>query len=255
MDEVKLRLLGTATSQGVPVIACDCVVCQSSDPRDHRLRNSAMFSLGDQHVVVDTGPDFRQQMLQASIKEIAGVLYSHEHNDHVAGLDDVRPFCFRQNCAIKMYALPRVAADIRQRYAYAFSDNPYPGAPVLDMRSVEAFDTISLGGMHLQAIPVAHGELPILGYRCGKKAYLTDVKRLGEAAKAALANLDVLVLTCLQYGDHHSHMNLEEALALAEEMGAKRTVLTHLSHKIGLHAELEAKLPAGIELGYDGMRL
>ncbi len=255
MAEIRLRLLGTATSQGVPVIGCDCSACKSSDPRDQRLRNSAMFSLGEQHVIIDTGPDFRQQMLQAKIKEIAGVLYSHEHNDHVAGLDDVRPFCFRQNCAIKMYALPRVAADIQQRYAYAFSDNPYPGAPVLDLQTLEAFDTISLGGMRLQAIPVEHGDLPILGYRCGDKAYLTDVKSLSEAAKAALANLEVLVITCLQYGDHHAHMNLEEALTLAEEMGAKRTVFTHLSHRIGLHSDLEVKLPPGVELGYDGMRL
>lgn len=255
MDEVSLTLLGTATSQGVPVIGCHCEACKSYDPRDQRLRNSALFSLGSKRVVIDTGPDFRQQMLRSGTEQLTAVLYSHEHNDHVAGLDDVRPYCFRQSCAIRLFALPRVAQDIRQRYGYAFSENPYPGAPVLDMQEIQAMEVIQFDEMAITAIPVEHGNLPILGYRCGNKAYLTDVKSLSEPAKAALAGLEVLVLTCLQYEAHHSHLHVEAALALAEELGAKRTVFTHLSHRLGRHASFEASLPQGVELGYDGMRL
>ncbi len=255
MNKVRLTILGSATSQGVPVIGCDCPACRSSDPRDNRLRNSGMFSKSGQHVVVDTGPDFRAQMLRARISELAGVLYSHEHNDHVAGLDDLRPFCFRQRMDIPLYALPRVAADLRQRYAYAFSGKPYPGVPTLALHEIEAIAEFKLGGMQFQTIPVAHGKLPILGYRCEDIAYLTDVKTLSQIALKRLQNLRVLVLTCLQFKEHHSHLNYEEAIALSQLIGAKRTIFTHLSHRIGTHAELQAKLPAGIEVGYDGMVL
>lgn len=251
----QLTILGSATSQGVPVIGCDCAACRSTDPRDQRLRNSGLFSKNGQHVVVDTGPDFRQQMLTSCIQTLAGVLYSHEHNDHVAGLDDLRPFCFRQKENIPLYALPRVANDLRQRYSYAFMENPYPGVPLLDLQEINPAETIHLGGMQFTAIPVNHGKLPILGYRCEDIAYLTDIKSLPEAAFSLLKNLRVVVLTALQRDEHHSHLRLDEALELATKIGAERTILTHLSHRIGPHAELQQELPAGVEVGYDGMVL
>lgn len=251
----RLTILGSATSQGVPVIGCDCAACRSTDPRDQRLRNSALFSSNGQHVVIDTGPDFRRQMLDNRVKTLAGVLYSHEHNDHVAGLDDLRPFCFRQRENIPLYALPRVARDLKTRYAYSFAENPYPGVPTLDLKEIDPLDKIELGGMQFIAIPVNHGRLPILGYRCADIAYLTDIKSLPDKSFSLLKNLRVLVITALQLDEHHSHLRLDEALELAKKIGAERTILTHLSHRIGPHAELQAELPAGVEVGYDGMRL
>lgn len=255
MAALQLTILGSATSQGVPVIGCECAACSSSDPRDQRLRNSALFSKNGQHVVIDTGPDFRRQMLNARIKTLAGVLYSHEHNDHVAGLDDLRPFCFRQEENIPLYALPRVVEDFKVRYNYAFRENPYPGVPTLDLNEINPLEKIKLAGMEFTAIPVNHGKLPILGYRCEDIAYLTDVKSLPEEAFPLLKDLRVIVLTALQRQEHHSHLRLDEALELAKRVGAERTILTHLSHRIGPHAELELEMPVGVEVGFDRMRL
>lgn len=255
MERLRLTLLGTATSQGVPVIGCDCATCRSTDPRDKRLRNSAAFSRGNQRVVIDTGPDFRQQMLRISPRFLAGILFSHEHNDHVAGLDDLRPYCFAQRMDIPLYALPRVAKTLRQRFAYAFAKNPYPGVPRLGLREIEAGQEVKLGGMRFTAIPVNHGKLPILGYRCEDIAYLTDVKTLPAAAKEALRGVRLLAISCLQHQDHHSHLTLAEALELIEELAPERAVLTHLSHRFPPHAQLQLELPPGVEVGYDGMVL
>ncbi|MEL6355498.1 MAG: MBL fold metallo-hydrolase [Bacteroidota bacterium] len=255
MDSLKLTILGSATSQGVPVIGCDCPACRSTDPRDDRTRNSALFSRGDSHVVIDTGPDFRRQMLRTGIKEVAGVLYTHEHNDHVAGMDDLRPFCFRQKMDIPLYALPRVVKEIKSRFAYAFGENRYPGVPTLKFHEIEAGDHVPLGDFIFEAIPVMHGRLPILGFRCEDVAYLTDVKTLDPVAKGRLRNLRVLVITCLQREPHIAHLTLDECLALIEELQPERAILTHLSHLIGPHAQLQAVLPRGVEVGYDGMIL
>lgn len=255
MKKLRLTLLGTATSQGVPVIGCSCDSCRSSDPRDKRLRNSAVFSRGDQQVVIDTGPDFRQQMLRMPHRFLAGVLYTHEHNDHVAGLDDLRPYCFKQKMDIPMFALPRVVADLKVRYGYAFSDDPYPGVPMLDLQTIAAGQSVQLGGMEFKAIPVLHGKLPIVGYRCEDIAYLTDVKHLTPAAKAMLKGVRILAISCLQHKEHHSHLTLDEALEIIEELQAERAVLTHLSHRFPPHAKLQLELPEGVEVGYDGMEL
>lgn len=253
VNDLRLTILGSATSQGVPVIGCDCAACKSTDPRDNRLRNSAVFSKAGKQVIIDSGPDFRQQMLRHSHGHLAGILYSHEHNDHVAGLDDLRPFCFRQKENIPLYGLPRVIKDIKTRFAYAFAENPYPGVPTLDLLTIEAGQKIKLGNMDFQAIPVLHGKLPILGYRCEDIAYLTDVKYLESAARTLLRGVRVLVLSCLQHKQHHSHLNLDEALHLIEDMQPERCILTHLSHYFPPHAKLELELPDGVEVGYDGM--
>lgn len=255
MDRLQLTLLGTATSQGVPVIGCSCPSCKSTDPRDKRLRNSAAFTKGNQRVVIDTGPDFRQQMLRISNCWLAGILYSHEHNDHVAGLDDLRPYCFSQEMDIPLYGLPRVIGEIKGRYAYAFAENPYPGVPTLATHTIEAGQEIELGGMKFTAIPVQHGQLPILGYRCEDIAYLTDVKTLTPQAKLLLKGVRTLLLSCLRHAEHHSHLSLQEALALIEELKPQRTILTHLSHLFPPHAQLELELPEGVEVGYDGMEI
>lgn len=206
-------------------------------------------------VVIDTGPDFRQQMLAHSYGHLAAVLYSHEHNDHVAGLDDLRPYCFRQKENIPLYGLPRVIGDIKSRFAYAFSDNPYPGVPTLSLHEIKAGQSLQLGGMDFTTIPVLHGKLPILGFRCEDIAYLTDVKLLEQAALDLLAGVRVLVLSCLQHKEHHSHLNLEEALEVIKRVAPERTILTHLSHRFPPHAQLQLELPEGVEVGYDGLRL
>ncbi len=248
-----LRLLGTATSQGVPVIGCDCATCQSTDPRDRRSRTSALLCVGEARLCIDAGPDFRAQMLREGVQRLDAIVLTHEHNDHTAGLDDVRPFCFMQQVDMPVYCLPRVARELKERFAYAFSD--YPGVPKLDVREVEFGQRIPFAGLELEMLHVAHGKLPIIGLRIGDLAYLTDVKVLPEATLERLGGIETLILSCLNHRGTHSHLSVEEALAYAKRIAARQTVLIHLSHRVGPHAEFEAELPAGVRVGYDGMRL
>lgn len=248
-----LTLLGTATSQGVPVIACGCSVCKSTDPRDQRLRASALFSHEGKNMVVDTGPDFRQQMLRARVGSIEGVIITHEHNDHTAGLDDLRPFCFKQKMDIPVYCLPRVAADLRARFAYAFTD--YPGVPRLDIREVNFGDTIPFAGHEIQVLEVIHGALPIIGLCTRDLAYLTDVKALPARTQVQCKDKEAVVISALNHAGTHSHLSLTEALAYLEELAPKRGVLTHFSHKMGRVADVNPTLPPGVEMGFDGIQL
>ncbi|MGB3547520.1 MAG: MBL fold metallo-hydrolase [Saprospiraceae bacterium] len=255
MNELSLRLLGTGTSQGVPVIGCDCAVCTSTDPRDRRLRTSALVRRGATNLVIDTGPDFREQMLAARPDSLTGVLYTHEHADHVAGLDDVRPFVFRQRSSVDLYGNERTLGEIRRRFDYAFSPNPYPGAPRLNTHILHPGRAARLGEIEFTPLALFHGDLPILGYHFGDIAYLTDVKTLPPATYEALRGIDTLVLDALHHYPHHSHLNLEEALAEVEKIKPRRTVFVHASHYMGRYAEVQAGLPPGVELGYDGMTL
>ncbi|MBB4078413.1 phosphoribosyl 1,2-cyclic phosphate phosphodiesterase [Lewinella aquimaris] len=248
-----LRLLGTATSQGVPVIGCRCAACTSSDPRDNRLRTAAIVCADDARIAVDAGPDFRAQMLAARTDRLDGILLTHEHNDHTAGIDDVRPFCFMQQIDMPVYCLPRVARELKERFAYAFTD--YPGVPKLDVREVAFGDRIPLGSTTIELLRVNHGKLPILGFRVGDLAYLTDAKVLPEASLDRLRGLETLVISCLNFHGTHSHLSVEEALAYVDLLQPRRAVLFHLSHRLGPHATFAAQLPAGVELGYDGMKL
>ncbi|MEM8586007.1 MAG: MBL fold metallo-hydrolase [Bacteroidota bacterium] len=249
---VKLRLLGTGTSQGVPVIGCDCETCRSTDPRDKRLRVAAHFRSRNTSVVVDAGPDFRQQMLTNEIKWLDALLVTHEHNDHIAGLDDLRTFCFRQRAEIPVFALPRVVTQIKERFAYAFSKKPYPGVPRLSLHTIKPGESFRIGELEFLPIPIMHGKLDIVGFRCGSYAYLTDVKTLPESAYPILKDLDTLVISALQPGTHHSHLNLEEALEEIDRIQPKEAYLTHLSHLFPPAAELESQLPSGVYLGVDG---
>lgn len=249
----ELELTGTATSQGVPVIGCHCAACTSTDPRDNRLRNSAVLRVGEARLAIDAGPDFRTQMLRSGVKRLDGILVTHEHNDHTAGIDDVRPYCFMQHTDMPVYCLPRVAEEIKQRFAYTFSD--YPGVPKLDIREVAFGNCIEVGGLQVSLLEVSHGKLPILGFRVNDLAYLTDVKTLPEASLQRLRDLDTLVLSCLNDRGTHSHLSVAEALAYVDLLQPRNTVLFHLSHRLGPHHQLQARLPRGIRVGYDGMRL
>jgi phosphoribosyl 1,2-cyclic phosphate phosphodiesterase len=250
-----VTILGTGTSQGVPVIGCDCRVCTSPDPRDQRLRTAALVEQNGKHVQIDTGPDFRQQMLRAAPPYVDAILYTHEHADHTAGLDDVRPFNFMHRRDMPLYALERVGDELRKRFDYAFAERPYPGAPMLDLHHIEAGQQFTAAGMEWEAIPVLHGQLPILGFRTGNFVYLTDVKTLSPAALEQVAGCDALVINALHHSEHRTHLNLDESLRLIDRIAPRRAYLTHLSHRMGLHAEIEPTLPPGVFIAYDGLRI
>lgn len=252
--KMKVTFLGTGTSQGIPVINSEHPVCLSSDSRDKRLRSSVLIEWGENSYVIDCGPDFRYQMLRANVKRINGILFTHEHADHVAGLDDIRPFVF-QIGALPIYAKSRVLKNLKERFAYIFEEkNKYPGAPSV-VGNVVAETHFMLGGLSVVPIEVMHGELPILGFRFADFAYLTDVKTLKGKEKTKLKNLDVLVINALRYEPHYSHLTIDEALAIIEELKPKQAYITHISHKLGFHAVVEEKMPANVFLAYDELVL
>jgi phosphoribosyl 1,2-cyclic phosphate phosphodiesterase len=251
---LKITLLGTGTSQGVPVIACTCDVCLSDDPRDHRLRSSVLVEKDETVIVIDTGPDFRQQMLTHRVINLTGVLFTHEHKDHVAGLDDVRAFNFILKRHIDVYAEQRVQEALKREYAYIFAEEKYPGVPRITMHLIENKE-FRIGGVNILPIRAYHHHLPVFGFRIGNFAYLTDVKSIPEEELNKLKDVDVLVLTALRKTEHLSHMNLEEAIGLVNKIKPKTTYLTHLSHAFGLHDKEEALLPDHIRIGYDGLSI
>lgn len=254
MDHLlELTFLGTGTSQGVPVIGCNCYVCQSDDARDQRLRTAAMLSYRGKHIVIDAGPDFRQQMLRAQPSFVDAILLTHEHNDHVNGLDDVRAYNFMRMQDMPIYCSARVADDLRARFAYAFSERPYPGAPRFALQIINKDTPFRVAGFEVQPLEVMHGNLPILGFRVGNLAYTTDVKSIAPAELLKLQELDTLVISALHHTEHHSHLTLEEALEWAGRIGARRTYLLHFSHRMGLQSEVEEKLPPGVFAAYDGL--
>lgn len=257
MDKkLKGVFLGTGTSQGVPVIGSDDPVCLSTDARDMRLRTSFMVEKNETRVVVDCGPDFRMQMLRAKVDRLDGIVFTHEHNDHVLGIDDTRPLVFKSEKEMPIYALNRVIEEIKQRFPYVFQENRYPGVPRIEEHAIE-FDAFEIGDLHIQPVLVYHGQLPILGYIFDEKlAYLTDVKHLPDETKEKLKNIDVLIISALRKDrPHHAHLLLDDAVDLAQELNAKQTYLTHISYEMGFFAEVNLQLPNGISLAYDNLEI
>ncbi len=256
-SDITLTLLGTGSSLGVPVVGCDCEVCRSADPRDKRLRTSALLSVGGVNIVIDAGPDFRYQMLRAGVRRIDAVLLTHEHKDHTGGVDDLRTFNYLQGAPIQLYALPRVAESVRHDYHYAFAPRNvrYSGVPDVEVNEVEVGEVFTVSGVEVEALGVMHGRLPILGYRIGGVCYITDVSEFSEPLLQRLRGCDVLVLSALRRKEHVSHLSLAQALRVVEAVAPDRAIFTHCSHNIGLYDEVQGELPAGVELGYDGMRV
>ena len=251
---MRITLTGTGTSQGIPVIACDCEVCTSKDPRDNRLRAACVVETADITFAIDAGPDFRYQMLQAGIKHLDAVLFTHQHKDHTAGLDDVRPFIFKNKKAMDIYASSGVLTHLKGEFAYAFEENPYPGAPVFTTHEITT-TPFQLGATAIIPIHTMHGKLPVFGFRIGKFAYVTDTNFIPEDSLALLQGLDVLVLDALRLSPHHSHFSLDEAIEVAQLLQAKKTYFTHISHLMGPHAKVSDYLPDSIALAHDGLKI
>jgi len=250
----QVTFLGTGTSQGVPIISCKCEVCTSKDSRDSRLRSSVLVQTDANSIVIDTGPDFRQQMLKNKVENLTAVLFTHEHKDHVAGLDDVRPFNFIQKQAIDVYAEARVQDALRREYAYIFSEEKYPGIPEINMHLIGE-DCFYVGETKVIPIRLFHHKLPILGYRIGDFCYLTDMKTIPEPELEKLKGVKVLVVNALRKEQHLSHFNLDEALSFIELIKPQSAYLTHLSHRFGLHKQEEKRLPLNVKIAYDGLVL
>ncbi len=252
---MRITFLGTGTSQGVPVIACECAVCTSADRHDKRLRVSVLVEVEGKTFVIDSGPDFRYQMLRAGVKSLDAILFTHEHKDHVAGLDDVRAFNYKQQSEIDIYAHKRVQEALKKEFHYIFSGNNYPGIPRLTLHEIQEDQPFLVSGIEIIPISVMHFQLPVFGFRIGNFSYITDAKTITEEDKLKIRGSAVLVINALQKEKHISHLTLAEALELAAEIGAGKTYLTHISHRLGTHTAISAELPEGVFLAYDGLEL
>jgi phosphoribosyl 1,2-cyclic phosphate phosphodiesterase len=251
---MKITFLGTGTSCGVPVIGCQCEVCQSKEPKDRRQRCSILVETEDTRLLVDVGPDFREQILPQPFRRIDGILVTHSHYDHVGGMDDIRPYC--QFGQIDVYADPIAREGMLQMLPYCFAENRYPGVPKIELNEIHAGQSFTIGDIEVMPIEVMHGKLPILGYRFGRFAYITDMKTINDDQLPLLEGVEVLVVNALRFDKpHHSHQLVDDAVAFARRVGARRTLLTHMCHDIGLHHVVNSKLPQGVELAFDGMEL
>ena len=249
-----ITFLGTGTSQGVPVIACNCEVCTSRDSKDKRLRSSILINTNGKNLVIDTGPDFRYQMLREKVQHLEAILYTHAHKDHIAGLDDVRAFNYSQGAPIDVFADHLVQDALKREFYYIFTEHKYPGIPQINLHDV--YDTpFYVGDLEIKPIDIMHYKLPIKGYRFNDFTYLTDVKSVSDVSMERIAGTKVLVVNALQREPHISHFTLDEAITFAQKIGAEETYLTHISHKLGLHQEVSTMLPENIYLAYDGLKL
>jgi len=251
---VIVTFLGTGTSQGVPVIACGCEVCTSADSRDKRLRSSILVESDSTTVVIDSGPDFRYQMLRANVQQLDALVFTHEHKDHVAGMDDIRAFNYKQQAPMDIYADKRVQTTLKREFPYVFDEHKYPGIPRVNLHTIGA-EPFAVGDIRLTPIEVMHYRLPVLGFRINDFTYITDAKTIADSEKQKLKGSKILVLNALQKQEHISHFTFQEAIDFALEIGAETTYFTHISHRLGKHADVSAELPQGIELAYDGLKL
>ena len=249
---MKVTILGSGTSTGVPQIGCKCPVCRSSNPCDKRLRASALVTTdAGRNILIDCGPDFREQILREGSPALHAALLTHSHYDHVGGIDDLRPYCHPDNFDI--YCEANVATDLRNRVPYCFAEHPYPGVPQFNMHCIDRNASFTAAGERIVPVPVMHARLPIVGFMIGGFAYVTDCKEMPDSTVELLRGVDTLVLNALRKEPHMSHITLPEALALVERIRPRQTYLTHLSHDMGLHADVDAELPQGVRLAYDGL--
>ncbi len=249
-----ITFLGTGTSQGVPVIACGCEVCTSADKHDKRLRSSIMVESEGKVVVIDSGPDFRQQMLRENVQHLDAIVFTHEHKDHISGMDDIRAFNYKQNMAIPVYADLRVQKALQREYPYVFEEIKYPGIPEIDIHTINN-TPFTVSDIGFTPIEVLHHKLPVKGFRIKDFTYITDAKTIADTEKEKIKGSKTLVINALQKQTHISHFTLDEAIAFAQEIGAEKTYFTHMSHRMGKHADISKDLPMNIELAYDGLRL
>jgi len=249
---LKLTFLGTGTSQGVPVIACECEVCLSNDSRDKRLRTSVLFEVNGYQFVIDSGPDFRQQMLTTKVQQLDALIFTHHHKDHTAGLDDVRAFNFKQKSAIDIYGSRDTIRAIKEEFSYIFSEHDYPGIPQLDIHLIDNHE-FEIKGVNIVPIQVWHYKMPVFGFRIGDITYITDANRIDDPEKEKIRNSKVLVLNALRKSKHISHFNLDEALQMIEELAPEKAYLIHLSHQMGKHRNISRELPENVFIATDNM--
>ena len=251
---MQITFLGTGTSQGVPLIACPCKVCQSSDSKDKRLRTSILIEVNDKTFIIDTGPDFRQQMLRENIKTLDAVVFTHEHKDHTAGFDDIRAFNFIHKKKMDVYASSRVQEAIKREFAYIFSDFKYPGIPEINLHLLENKLT-NVEGVNFLPIEVMHYKLPVFGFRINDFTYITDANYISDKEKEKIKGSKVLVLNALRRETHLSHFTFNEAIELVKELKPEKAYFTHISHQLGLYKNVQNELPYNIELAYDGLKI
>jgi phosphoribosyl 1,2-cyclic phosphate phosphodiesterase len=252
--KIKATILGSGTSQGVPLIACSCLVCNSNNDKDKRLRSSIKIEVENKTFVIDSGPDFRQQMLRSKTKQLNALIFTHEHKDHIAGMDDIRAFNYVNKSAIDVYATDRVEEALKREYAYIFSDEKYPGIPEINLINIEN-KPFFVQDIEVIPIQVYHYKLPVLGFRFGDFTYITDANFINDAEKEKIKGSKVLIVNALRREQHISHFTLEEAIALGKELQVPQIYFTHISHQLGLHTEVEKELPSGFHLAYDGLEI
>lgn len=251
---MKITFLGTGTSQGIPLIGCDCRVCTSEDSKDKRLRTSVFIEYNNTNIVIDTGPDFRQQMLREKIRKVDAVLFTHEHKDHIAGLDDVRAFNFIHQMVMPVYATERVQSAIKREFAYIFADEKYPGIPQIELKTI-ANQTFDVNGIKVIPIEVMHHKMSVKAFRIGNFTYITDANYISAEEKEKIKGSEVIVVNALRKNHHISHFTFEEAIELMEELKPKKAFFTHISHQLGTHEEVSLELPDFIQLAYDGLKI
>jgi phosphoribosyl 1,2-cyclic phosphate phosphodiesterase len=252
---LKITFLGTGTSQGIPIICCDCKVCHSKNPKDQRLRTSIYIQNEEQSILIDIGPDFRQQMLTNGFQKVDAVLLTHQHADHTAGIDDIRPIYFNQRAEIPFYGEKMVLEDLKVRFGYIFGENDYPGIPEVGLHEIYAGKEFDIGNTRILPLRIWHGQLPIIAFKIGSLAYITDAKKIDQEVIQQLYGVDCLVINALRYKEHHSHLNMEECLQIIKLINPKITYIIHLSHQMGLHSEIESTLPDQVYLAYDGLSI
>lgn len=246
--------MGTGTSHGIPVISCSCAVCTSQNPKDRRMRSAVLVESANTRLVIDTGPDFRMQMLREKVDWLDAALITHEHRDHIAGLDDIRVFNYLKKGPFDLYCYPRVQKSIREAFSYIFENSEYPGLPSVCFQDIGE-ESFTVGELNIEPIPVLHHRLKVCGFRFGSLAYITDVNFISEESMERLKGVEVLVLGALRKTPHISHFSLSEAVEVSKQIGASKTYLIHMSHDMGLHSEVEEELPDGIHLSYDGLKV